>query len=165
MNQPPGPYEERVDSLLRQAAGAHAVLLAQLPPEISRSLPVDAQGVTQAIDHLANAAGFSEVQRRELFRGHAVNPAVLHARVFGASGLTDSTVIGAFIDGARVRARALVTLADKIGGEVLGRDVRRILADHPPPVDAATDWAVDALREAYAGQEETVLLIARHLDG
>lgn len=37
-------------SLLTEAADAHASLRSQLSPELRASLPVDAQGVTQAID-------------------------------------------------------------------------------------------------------------------
>jgi hypothetical protein len=50
-------HRRRVETLLADAAAEHAGLMAQLPPEIAASLPVDAQGVTQAIDHLATAAG------------------------------------------------------------------------------------------------------------
>ena len=34
--------------------------------DLQASLPVDAQGVTRAIDHLAMAAGLSEGERRAL---------------------------------------------------------------------------------------------------
>src|SRR6185312_2704080 len=120
-------HRQRVETLLADAAAEHASLMSQLPPEIAASLPVDAQGVTQAIDHLATAAGLSAGERRELIRPHAVNPAVLHARVFGAAPLARETVIGSFVEGARVRADALTALADAVGGEPLGETVRQLL--------------------------------------
>ena len=40
-------------------------------------------------------------------------------------------MIGSFVDGARVRADALVGLADAIGGEELGAEIRALLAAHP----------------------------------
>src|ERR1700744_2768991 len=100
-------HRDHVATLLTEAAAAHLELLKQLPAEISASLPVDAQGVTRAIDHLASSAGLSERERMALVRPHAVNPAVLHARVFGAAPLTRETVIASFVDGARVRAESL----------------------------------------------------------
>ena len=54
------------------AAAEHAALLSQLTPELRASLPVDAQGVTEAIDHLATAAGLTEPERRALIRPHAM---------------------------------------------------------------------------------------------
>jgi hypothetical protein len=124
-------HRARVESLLAAAAAEHAGLKSRLSPELRASLPVDAQGVTQAIDHLATAAGLSVSERRALIRPHAVNAAVLHARVFGPEPLARETVIASFVEGARVRADALATLADVIGGEPLGREVRRLLVDHP----------------------------------
>ena len=108
--------------------------------------PVDAQGVTQAIDYLAAAAGLSSSERRALIRPHAVNPAVLHARVFGRAPLARETVIASFVEGARVRADALGALADAIGGEPLGREVRLLLVADPPPVRADAKDVVPALR-------------------
>ncbi|MBO0768057.1 MAG: hypothetical protein J2O48_05155 [Solirubrobacterales bacterium] len=157
-----GSNEELVDSLLSQAAGQHALMLARLPEEIARTLPVDAQGITRAIDHLAEALDFDAEQRRALFRGHAMNPAVLHARVFGGEGLTDSTVVAAYVEGARVRAEALALLADTAGGEGLGATVRRLLSDHPPPAEG--EEVTGGLRDVYAAHEQAALLIARHLD-
>jgi hypothetical protein len=121
--------------------------------------------VTRAIDHLAEAAGLSEDERRALVRPHAVNPAVMHARVFGAEPLTRETVMAAFVDGARVRADALTTLADTIGGERLGAEVRDLLVEHPPPAEADAADADEALRNTYAAQEQAALMIAAHLDG
>lgn len=158
-------HRDRVETLLRDAAGAHAELLAQLPPDLAASLPVDAQGVTRAIDHLAGAAGLSADERRALVRPHAVNPAVLHARVFGRAPLAPETVIASFVDGARVRADALGALADAVGGESLGREVRALLLAHPPPLHAGARDAVTALRATYAAQERAALAIAVRLDG
>jgi hypothetical protein len=59
----------------------------------------------------------SEDERRALIRPHAVNPAVLHARVFGRAPLARETVMGSFVEGARVRADGLAALADTIGGD------------------------------------------------
>src|SRR3954454_22483274 len=130
----PVTHRARVEALLNEAATEHARLMSRLPPELKASVPVDAQGVTEAIDHLAAAAGLSPGARRALVRPHAVNPAVLHARVFGAAPLTRETVIASFVEGARVRADSLAALADVIGGEDLGQEVRRLLVADPPPV-------------------------------
>jgi hypothetical protein len=157
-------HRQHVETLLSDAAAEHAGLVAQLPPESAASLPVDAQGVTQAIDHLATAAGLSPSERRELIRPHAVNPAVLHARVFGAAPLARETVIGSFVEGARVRADALTALADAVGGEPLGETVRQLLVANPLPGSADGGDAVDALRAAYAAHERAAMLIAARLD-
>jgi hypothetical protein len=157
-------HRERVQALLGAAAEAHTDLIARLPPDLSASLPVDAQGVTQAIDHLAVAAGLSAGERRALIRPHAVNPAVLHARVFGRAPLARETVIGSFVEGARVRADALAALADVIGGEALGSEVRRELVAHPPPVATDGEDVVPALRATYAAQERAAVMIAAGLD-
>jgi hypothetical protein len=156
---------DRVEALLRESASNHARLLTQLPEELALSLPVDAQGLTQAIDHLADAAGLSYSERRELVRPHAVNPAVLHARVFGPAPLGRETVIGSFVDGARVRADALAALADVVGGEPLGQEVRRLLLDNPPPAGGQGQDVVAALRATYTAHERAAVLIAESLDG
>ena len=49
-------------------------MMSRLPAQLRASVPVDAQGVTEAIDHLAAAAGLSPDERRGLIRPHAVNP-------------------------------------------------------------------------------------------
>ncbi|HSO98469.1 MAG TPA: hypothetical protein VLP43_05925 [Solirubrobacteraceae bacterium] len=157
-------HRERVEALLAAAAGDHAQLLAGLPTELAASLPVDAQGLTRAIDHVAEAAGLSAPQRRAFVRPHAVNPAVLHARVFGREPLAPETVLASFVDGARVRADALAALGDHIGGAPLGERVRRLLVEHPPPVDAGSAGAAAALRATYAAQERAAVLIAAALD-
>ncbi len=159
-----GSHRSTVQALLGQAAAEHQQLMARLPPAVSESIPVDAQGVTRAIDHLATAAGFSDSDRRALIRAHGVNPAVMHARVFGAAPLTRETVIGAFVDGARVRADALTALADEAGGEPLGLEVRTLLSENPLP--APTDQnAVAVLRTVYLAHERAALMIATELDG
>ena len=163
MSGTPLTHHATVVALLAQAAEAHHTLLSRLPGDIARSLPVDAQGIQHAIDHLADAAGFTPEQRRSLIRSHAVNPAVLHARVFGPAGLSDSTVIGAFVEGARVRADALTTLADAVGGETLGARVRGLLAQFPPPGENDPDPGA-ALEATYGAQERAALAIAGGLD-
>jgi hypothetical protein len=157
-------HRDQVEALLSEAAAAHASLMSQLSPELRASLPVDAQGVTQAIDHLAVAAGFTEDQRRALVRPHAVNSAVLHARVFGREPLARETVIASFVEGASVRAEALATLADAVGGEPLGQEVRKLLVAYPPPAGAGSDEAVAALRATYDAQERAAVMIAQALD-
>ena len=158
-------HRARVEALLIDAAAEHASLISRLSPELRASLPVDAQGVTRAIDHLAAAAGLSESERRALVRPHAVNPAVLHARVFGPEPLAAGTVIGSFVEGARVRAEALTALADAVGGEPLGQEVRRLLVAHPPPAGADGHDVVPALRATYAAHERAAVMIAASLDG
>ena len=128
------------------------------------SLPVDAQGVTRAIDHIAAAAGLSEVERRALVRPHAVNPAVMHARVFGGAPLSGETVIASFVEGARVRADALAALADVVGGAELGAAVRRLLVASPPPAGGDGPDAVAALRATYAAHERAAVMVATGLD-
>jgi hypothetical protein len=159
-----GDHRRQVLALLGDAAAEHDRLRSAVPAEIRESLPVDAQGVTRAIDHIATAAGFSEADRRALIRPHGSNPAVLHARVFGAAPLARETVIGSFVDGARVRADALGELADRIGGAELGARVRALLVESPPPVQAQGTEVVLALRATYAAQERAVVLIASCLD-
>ncbi|MGH2860425.1 MAG: hypothetical protein ACRDLT_02850 [Solirubrobacteraceae bacterium] len=152
---------------MTEAQAAHRALLLAAPPDVSASLPVDAQGITRAIDHIASAAGLSASERRQFVRPHAVNPAVLHARVFGAAPLAAETVIGAFVEGARVRADALVTLAETIGDKELVQGINGLLIDHPLPTadgrESTTD-PVAALRDAYSAQERAALVIAARLD-
>lgn len=157
-------HRARVEALLAAAAAAHAELVAGSDPELRASLPVDAQGVTRAIDHLAGAAGLSAAERRSLVRPHAVNPAVMHARVFGRAPLLRDTVIASFVEGARVRADALTGLADVIGGEDLGAQVRALLVGAPPPVDAAAPDAEAALRATYRAHERVAVMLAAALD-
>lgn len=157
-------HRRQVEALLSEAAAEHDRLRSHLSPELQASLPVDAQGITRAIDYLATTAGFSDSERRALIRPHALNPAVLHARVFGSAPLARETVIGAFVEGARVRADALAALGDAVGGEPLGQEVRRLLTAHPPPVAGQGAAVESALRETYAAQERAAVLIAANLD-
>jgi hypothetical protein len=157
-------HRDRVELLLSEAAAEHATLVSRLPAAMRASLPVDAQGLTRAIDHLAAAAGLSSSERRDLIRPHATNPAVLHARVFGLQALAPETVIASFVEGARVRADALVALGDLVGGEALGRVVRILLIENPLPGGADEDGAVAALRAAYAAHERAAIMIAASLD-
>jgi hypothetical protein len=151
-----------VEQLLAEAAAEHDALLAAVTPDLRASLPVDAQGLTRAIDHLATAAGLTVEERRAILRPHAVNPAVMHARVFGRAPLARDTVVASFVDGARVRADALVGLADAVGG---GAEVRGLLEAHPPPATADGPEVVAALRATYAAQERAAVAIAARLDG
>lgn len=157
-------HHGHVEALLRDAAAEHGKLIPRLPPELRESLPVDAQGLTRAIDYLATAAGLSEGERRALIRPHALNPAVLHARIFGPAPLARETVIASFVEGARVRADALAALADAVGGETLGQEVRGVLVASPPPVGAEADGAVAELRATYAAHERAAVMIAEGLD-
>ena len=157
-------HRARVEEMLSAAAARHAALLPHLPPHVQASLPVDAQGITEAIDYLAQAAGFSAAERRTLIRPHAVNPAVMHARVFGGAPLAQETVVASFVEGARVRADALAWLADTIGGAPLGGEVRALLVEHPLPLADEGRAAVPALRAAYAAQEHAAVAIAARLD-
>jgi hypothetical protein len=157
-------HQQHVERLLMTATAEHADLIVRLPAELRESLPVDAQGLTRAIDYLAQTAGLSEDERRALVRPHGVNPAVLHARIFGGAPLARETVIGSFVEGARVRAYSLGRLADRIGGELLGRDVRAILLESPLPSGSDGDSAVVALRATYESQEQAAVVIAAALD-
>jgi hypothetical protein len=157
-------HRAHVEALLSEAASDHAILVSRLPSELQASLPVDAQGLTRAIDYLADSAGLSAGERRALVQPHGVNPAVLHARVFGRAPLSRETVIASFVEGARVRADALAVLADRIGGERLGREVRALLVDDPPPARADGDDVVPALRATYAAHERAAEMIAVELD-
>jgi hypothetical protein len=158
-------HRGHVEQLLAQAAADHARLMTHLTEELLASLPVDAQGVTRAIEHLGRAAGLSESERRALISPHAVNPAVLHARVFGPAPLARATVIGSFVEGARVRAGALTALAEAVGGESLVVELRRLLAADPPPAHADAPDVLAALRATYAAHERAAIMIAARLDG
>ena len=77
----------------------------------------------------------------------------MHARVFGGAPLAEETVMGSFVDGARVRAGALIALAERIGSADLGAEVNALLVDHPLPLAGDGLAGVPALRAAYAAQE------------
>ena len=167
-------YFEQLEAVLDGARAAHAETLERVPEALRASLPVDATGVTQAIEILAAAVGIEAEVRGERDRLNRANPAVLHGRVFGRTPLAPETVIAAFADGARVRAILLERVAVEIDGDALRDEVRSLLAGHPPP---ATDGPPDAdpspggraarvaaLRAAYDAQERAVLLCAGRLD-
>jgi hypothetical protein len=147
-------HRREVEAILAGARAEHRALLAQVSPALAASLPVDATGLTQAIDHLAAAGGLSpEAVHGEQVQGHRTNAAVLHLRVFGREPLAPETVRGAFMDGARVRAEALTRLAHRLGDDALEAEVRAL-------VDAG---AAD-LPELYAAQERAAVRIAAYLD-
>jgi hypothetical protein len=146
-------HRREVEAILAGARAEHRALLAQVSPALAASLPVDATGLTQAIDHLAEVGGLSpEAVHGEQVQGHRTNAAVLHLRVFGREPLAPETVRGAYVDGARVRAQALTRLAHSLGGEALEAEVRAL-------VSAEAD-----LPELYAAQERAAVRIAAHLD-
>jgi hypothetical protein len=150
-------HRRQVEAILAGARAEHRALLAQASPALRASLPVDAAGITQAIDHLAEAGGLSpEAVHGEQVRGHRTNAAVLHLRVFGREPLAPETVVGAFVDGARVRAAALTRLAHELGGPELEDEVRALVA-----VDGGSPRA---LPELYAAHERAAVRLAEHLD-
>jgi hypothetical protein len=149
-------HRREVEAILAGARAERAALLDQLSPALRASLPVDATGITQAIDHLGDAAGLD--LHGEQVQGHKTNSAVLHGRVFGRAPLSRDTVLAAFVDGALVRAETLAHLAEAVGGAGLEAAIRILLEAHPP---AATE---PDLRAAYGAQEDAALRIAAHLD-
>ena len=166
-------YFAQVEAALDAARAAHAEMLEAVPAGLRASLPVDATGVTQAIEVLAAAVGVEAEIRAERDRLNRANPAVLHGRVFGrGTPLAPETVVAAFADGARVRATLLERLAVEIDGAALRDAVRGLLAEHPlPDGDGGADppatgheARVTALRAAYDAQERAVLLCAGRLD-
>jgi hypothetical protein len=78
--------------------------------------------------------------------------------------LTEETLIGSFVEGARVRADALANLGEVVGGVALGSEVRAVLVECPLPLAAEGLAGVPALRDAYAAQERAVVTIAARLD-
>jgi hypothetical protein len=149
-------HRREVEAILAGARAERAALLDALSPALRASLPVDATGITQAIDHLGEAAGLD--LHGEQVQAHKTNSAVLHGRVFGRAPLSRETVLAAFVDGARVRAGTLGRLAEAVGGEALHDDVDALLRRHPPAA------AEPELRAAYEAQEDAALRIAAHLD-
>ena len=166
VEDPQAGYRATLAYLLEQAHLAHADVLERVPAGVRASLPVDATGVTQAIDILAGAVGIEAELRARRDRLNRANPAVLHGRVFGRTEqLSADTVVAAFADGARVRRTLLEALAAAIDGDALAAEVGALLDDHPPPgADAPAGDRVAALRAAYAAQERAVLLCAERLD-
>jgi hypothetical protein len=138
-------HRRQVEATLAGARAERAALLAQLSPALRASLPVDATGISQALDHLGEAAGLD--LHREQLQAAKTNAAVLHGRVFGRTPLSRETVEAAFRDGARARADTLAHLA-----EAVGADIGALLA-----VDGD-------LQAIYAAQEQAALRIATHLD-
>jgi hypothetical protein len=138
-------HRAQVEAILAGARAERAALLASLPPVFKRWLPVDATGVSQAIDYLGEAAGLD--LHSEQVEAAMTNAAVLHGRVFGRTQLSTETIHAAFVDGARARAATLSRLA-----EVVGADVEALLA------------ADGELATIYGAQEQTALEIATHLD-
>jgi hypothetical protein len=167
-------YFDQVEAVLNAARAAHAETLARVPAGLRASLPVDATGVTQAIEILAAAVGIDAEIRARRDRLNRANPAVLHGRVFGRTPLAPETVVAAFAEGARVRAVLLERVAEAIDGDALGGEVRALLGDHPLPEAEELGGAdtsptgraarVAALRAAYDAQERAVLLCAGRLD-
>jgi hypothetical protein len=78
--------------------------------------------------------------------------------------LAREIVSASFVEGARVRADALAGLADAVGGEPLGLEVRQLLVAHPPPVRADGADVVPALRATHDAHERAALMIATTLD-
>jgi len=86
------------------------------------------------------------------------------ARVFGGAPLTEETLMGSFVEGARVRAGALAELAERVGPAALGGEVRALLVECPLPLAGDGLAGVPALRDAYAAHERAVVAIAARLD-
>ena len=153
-------HRQEIAAILAGARAERTALLSRLSPALRASLPVDATGITQAIEHLGELAGLADELRRRQARAHRANPAVLHGRVFGRAPLSPETVTAAFVEGARVRAGLLAELARALGGPDLEDEVAALLAAHPPDTDADAS----ALEAAYAAQEDAALLIADRVD-
>lgn len=158
-------FRAEVEAILAGSAAERAALLSAVSPELAASLPVDATGITQAIEHLASAVELRDELAAEQALGHRANPAVLHGRVFGRAPLSPDMVLAAFADGARVREGVLEHLATAIGGGDLALRVRAALSAFPPPEVVAGPEATEALRATYAAQERVVVDLARELDG
>jgi glycine cleavage system regulatory protein len=160
----PPTHRQEIEAILAGARAERAALLERVSPALRASLPVDATGITQAIEHLAELAGLSEELRRAQARAHQANPAVLHGRVFGRAPLSPETVTAAFVEGARVRAGLLARVAAALGGQDLEDEVAALLAERPPDPDATGRTSAPVLRAAYAAQEDAALRIAEHVD-
>ena len=87
-------HRARVEATLADAAINHAALLERLPREMRATLPVDAQGLTGAIDLVAEAAGQSPAQRRALVRPHAVAYAAQERAVVAIAARLDEVAGG-----------------------------------------------------------------------
>jgi hypothetical protein len=165
---PDPTHRRQVEAILAGAAAERSALLEAVSPALRASLPVDATGITQAIEHLAAAVELADELRAEQAAGHRANPAVLHGRVYGRAPLSPDTVLAAFVDGARVRATVLAHLAQAIGGDPLAEQLRAVLAAHPLPTEDDPTRAADdttlALQAAYAAQERAIVTLAAALD-
>jgi hypothetical protein len=166
VEDPEGGYRAKLARLIADAHAAHADLLERVPAGVRASLPVDATGVTQAIDVLAAALGIGAEIAARRDRLNRANPAVLHGRVFGRTEqLSRETVVAAFADGARVRRALLEQIAEAIGDDDLIAALDDLLDAHPPPDAGRPDGdEIERLRDAYAAQEGAVLLCAERLD-
>jgi len=166
VEHPEGGYRAKLARLIADAHAAHADLLERVPAGVRASLPVDATGVTQAIDVLAAALGIGPEIAARRDRLNRANPAVLHGRVFGRTEqLSRETVVAAFADGARVRRALLEQIAEAIGDDDLIAALDDLLDAHPPPDAGRPDGdEIERLRDAYAAQEGAVLLCAERLD-
>jgi len=160
----PPTRRQEIEAILAGARAERAALLGRLSPALRASLPVDATGITQAIEHLGRVAGVPEDLHGRQARAHRANPAVLHGRVFGRAPLSPATVAAAFAEGARVRAALLAELARAAGGPELEEEVDRLLGPHLRRLEAAGGPSAEVLRDAYAAQEEAALWIAADLD-
>src|ERR1044072_7992265 len=129
----------QVEAILAGARAERAALLEALPPALRASLPVDATGITQAIDHLGEPAGLEEMHKQQI-RAHRTNAAVMHARVFGFEQLSPATVQAAFVEGAEARVPVLTGLAGAVGGDRLEAGVRALLDEYPPERDLAAAY-------------------------
>src|SRR3954466_3343878 len=109
-------HRSQVEAILAGARAERAALLDQLSPALRASLPVDATGISQALDQLGEAAGLD--LHREQLQAAKTNAAVLHGRVFGRTPLSRATVEAAFRAGARARAETLSPLAEAVGADV-----------------------------------------------
>jgi hypothetical protein len=147
-------HRQEVEAILAGAHAEHRSLLEHVSPALRASLPVDATGITQAIEHLAQIAGVADDLAAEQAAAHRANPAVLHGRVFGRGAhLEQDTILAAFAAGAQVRAAQLVRLAEAVDGLPLRREVEALLGA-----------AGEDLGDVFAAQEGAVLLCAERLD-
>jgi hypothetical protein len=157
---------QEVEAILAGARAEHRALLEHVSPALRASLPVDATGITQAIDHLAEAAGIEDVHGA-MASGHRTNAAVLHMRVFGREPLARETVLAAYADGARVRAETLTALARDVGGDALATEVSALVeggARSGAAAEPGDDVATVRLRALYAAHEQATVVIADYLD-
>jgi len=163
-------YRTRLDALMSQERAEQASLRAQLPAALQASLPLDAVPIVAGMGFLADAVGIGEEIRSAQRAQSSANPAVLHGRVFGrGAGLTHDTVLAAFADGARVRNRLLLRLAEAIDGGPLRNEVGELLAEAPLPseeddADTSADERTARIARLFDAQERALALCAERLD-